>query len=558
MGNSKNPAARGRAHVDSDLIPIPTPETPRKKRRRGVRKVISDDEDNAEEGDLTTLRQIPTSSPPAFPSPGPIQPTTPTKNWRFFLSTPGQSVSNPGSTHTVVPSVNEPPWTEKHTPKIMDDLAVHKAKVAEVFEAVMNLRDSTPDSPQILVLSGPAGTGKTRILMMDVVEWSNPSFTTPFSRVHRQEYGPGWARSFQDFLLRGSRLPSLHLVPTSSLAPRKAISGGKLLLVEDLPSLTTATSRRAFHTSISSYLYSAASSFPGSHNPCYPLVLVVTDSTQSSGPLSASSLAEEESKNMSSMHLHQIIPLDILSHPSCKHVRFNPVAPGLMSRALKYISEAENLSLPSCAITSIVSSSSGDLRAAINTLQFDSVGYSEEKKGKKGHGFRSTAVAFSSSLSSSSVHFHHALGRVFYKKSGTTQETLARSTKSILENLSEVVDASDDLSLADNAIPDWKHHATMSPYMAWSAVGGMWLMSGRDRLSDQRTVLWIAPGGLRPNVGKGWPGMTYLWRTESGFDRFMHQGPERWSQEGPEPGLPSSTIGTSTTKTPLPFILMWH
>lgn len=227
-----------------------------------------------------------------------------------------------------------PPWTEKYAPTLVDALNIHKGKIAEVEEALRNLKDRMHQMPQLLVISGPAGSGKsscisclTNALSLEVIEWINPS-NLSLNKTRKYSGSPWPPGSFQEFLLRGTRLPALELIPLSSsssvLTQRsiaKKTQGGKVLLVEDLPNLSTPAARRDFHATLSSYLSIPAPSTSVSHGPYYPLILVVTNSTQSISSLSTSPLVEEEIRNLSSLHLHQVVPLDILSHPSCHHIR---------------------------------------------------------------------------------------------------------------------------------------------------------------------------------------------------------------------------------------------
>ena len=104
-------------------------------------------------------------------------------------------------------------WTEKYAPVNLEELAVHKKKVADVrqwFEDVFVGRTNK----RLLVLKGTAGTGKTmtvsllsQILGFELVEWRNPAVSDFMSHDY-----VSLSAQFEDFMGRTSTFGGLDLV----------------------------------------------------------------------------------------------------------------------------------------------------------------------------------------------------------------------------------------------------------------------------------------------------------------------------------------------------------
>ena len=113
------------------------------------------------------------------------------------------------------------PWAERFSPSNLDELAVHKKKVADVrtwFEDVMNGRMRQ----RLLLLKGAAGTGKTTTVQLlskaldcDILEWRNPVGSIASSD------GPQYmSAQFEEFMGRGGKFSQLDVFSAGQPHPR--------------------------------------------------------------------------------------------------------------------------------------------------------------------------------------------------------------------------------------------------------------------------------------------------------------------------------------------------
>ncbi|XP_052688808.1 cell cycle checkpoint protein RAD17-like isoform X8 [Crassostrea angulata] len=258
------------------------------------------------------------------------------------------------------PSYEDELWSDKHTPKSVSDLAVHKKKIEELQTWLQrHLNSKTMRSPMVL-LTGPAGAGKSALVQVlakelncELKEWSNPiaaaydelSFLdrrnnwSDYSRVEGS-YSSSQLSQFQQFLLRADKYNSLDIFGNGTQ--------GKVILVEEFPNIVykDATS---FHDILRKY---------SKVGRC-PLIFIISDS--SSG--------ESNERLLFPKHLQEELHIENIS--------FNPIAATTMLKFLTKIATEEaahgmhKFSIPSKAvIESISMSSAGDIRGAINALQF--------------------------------------------------------------------------------------------------------------------------------------------------------------------------------------------
>ncbi|KAI4877167.1 hypothetical protein NFI96_020658 [Prochilodus magdalenae] len=281
------------------------------------------------------------------------------------------------------------PWVEIHAPQSQAELAVHKKKVEEVeswLRVHMDLKSANKGGA-ILLLTGPSGCGKTatvHVLAKDVdfqiQEWSNPTTSEyrsddsfrqsfdPDSRFNSFQ-GSSQTGAFQDFLLRANKYNCLQMSGDSQ-APNR-----KIILVEDFPNQFY-RQPGCLHDILRRFVKTGK---------C-PLIFVVSDSL---------------SGNTSSRLL---FPKDIQQELNIHHISFNPVAPTSMLKVLSRIATIEasksagRISVPDkAALEQLCSGSSGDIRSAINSLQFSSFTDRSLEKGifasKKGKSAASTTKA---------------------------------------------------------------------------------------------------------------------------------------------------------------------
>uniref|UniRef100_A0A3B4X8F0 RAD17 checkpoint clamp loader component n=1 Tax=Seriola lalandi dorsalis TaxID=1841481 RepID=A0A3B4X8F0_SERLL len=196
----------------------------------------------------------------------------------------------------------------------------------------------------ILLLTGPSGCGKTATVQvlcwelgLRIQEWINPTNVEPYNETFPSQ--------FQEFLLRANKYNCLRMAGDGGAADRK------LILVEDMPNQFY-RQPGSLHDNLRRFVKTGR---------C-PLVFIVSDSL--SGDSSSRFLFPREIQE----------ELDICS------ISFNPVAPTTMMKVLNRISALEagkscgRICVPDQAVLeTLCSGSSGDIRSAINSLQFSSL-----------------------------------------------------------------------------------------------------------------------------------------------------------------------------------------
>lgn len=273
----------------------------------------------------------------------------------YFSSSKGSSIKISSSKKR--PTVETELWSDKHAPKSQADLAVHKKKIGEVEFWIQKHLIEQNKLPPILLLTGPSGVGKTATvqalshdLQFQIQEWINPlttssdqSFTDQFSEDRSFKYVSSESQMslFQQFLLRANKYNTLGIFGDN-------VSSRRIILVEEFPNVFYRDAS-TFHDIIRKYM---------KIGKC-PLVFIVSDST----------------KGESNERL--LFPKDLQQELNIENICFNAVAPTSMMKVLTKIATVESsqgahrFTLPSkSVIESIAMSSAGDIRGAINALQF--------------------------------------------------------------------------------------------------------------------------------------------------------------------------------------------
>uniref|UniRef100_A0A4W6E5M2 RAD17 checkpoint clamp loader component n=1 Tax=Lates calcarifer TaxID=8187 RepID=A0A4W6E5M2_LATCA len=211
----------------------------------------------------------------------------------------------------------------------------------------------------ILLLTGPSGCGKTATVQvlsqelgLRIQEWINPTNLELYSNSQHGKENPFCPTSlisqlgqFQEFLLRANKYNCLRMAGDGGAIDRK------LILVEDLPNQFY-RQPGSLHDNLRRFVKTSR---------C-PLVFIVSDS-----------LSGDSSTRI-------LFPREIQEELDISTISFNPVAPTTMMKVLTRISSLEagkscgRMCIPNQGVLEMLcSGSSGDIRSAINSLQFSSL-----------------------------------------------------------------------------------------------------------------------------------------------------------------------------------------
>ena len=235
----------------------------------------------------------------------------------------------------------------------------------------------------MLVLSGPAGSGKTatlRVLAREL-EFGITEFKTDQTEGSLiSQFGAFLSRSGATLgfsaSTAGSMGPPKLKRPKKPPAPKRSV-----ILVEDLPNIFTSShTRTSFRSALTAFASSARTS-----DMRTPLVVIVSEAI-AKGSVEAEQVRRSPPKPLTSQShgaisndwqdnvtSRTIVPLEVLKGGRCTEIRFNPVAKTLLKKALnatldRAVSTSQR---PSAAtLDLVIASANGDIRAATNCLQF--------------------------------------------------------------------------------------------------------------------------------------------------------------------------------------------
>ncbi|KAJ5186027.1 Engulfment/cell motility ELMO [Penicillium cf. griseofulvum] len=312
-------------------------------------------------------------APKPAPKPKPKVPVKPPRKTtkRFLLSTDSTNGTSKGQ--LAAPPAGEPdrrPWAQRFAPANLSELAVHKKKVSDVQHW---LEDAFAGrrSERLLVLRGPAGSGKTTtvsllsdLLGYDIVEWKNP----PVSEFGARDYQSVSAH-FEEFLGRGNKFGGLDLENVSELDSQKDEKSRdhRILLIEEFPTVLgrASSALTAFRASLQQHMAASANDHArgssGANHP--PIVIIVSETLLGS--------ASSSSDNLTA---HRLLGPTIYNHPGTTILDFNSIAPTFMHKALRSILDREALNsrrvqIPGPGVIDSISEI-GDIRSAISSLEF--------------------------------------------------------------------------------------------------------------------------------------------------------------------------------------------
>ncbi|EED82232.1 predicted protein [Postia placenta Mad-698-R] len=286
-------------------------------------------------------------------------------------------------------------WVDRCEPVTQDDLAVHKRKVSDVRQWLLESFSGGPSGRlkqyrRILALTGPAGTAKTatlrvlsRELNFEIMEWRNSTdeqwsrdtaFKDDGADVGHMEY-ESLVDKFRSFLARAGTCQPLAQSSSQPYASSQASTvqssvtpDGKrhVILLEDLPNILHLGTQASFHSAIEEFVSLPATSVA-------PLVIIVSDAGLRGEDVENDGGSWRRGKE--AVDVRSVLPPSLINSPYVTQVRFNPIAPSLMRPALQTLLDKHFHSVPDNlppkeVIDVIVESSNGDIRSAIMALQF--------------------------------------------------------------------------------------------------------------------------------------------------------------------------------------------
>ncbi|XP_045302087.1 LOW QUALITY PROTEIN: cell cycle checkpoint protein RAD17 [Leopardus geoffroyi] len=259
-------------------------------------------------------------------------------------------------------SENEP-WVDKYKPETQHELAVHKKKIEEVetWLKAKVLERQPKQGGSVLLITGPPGCGKTTTLKIlskehgiQVQEWINPilpdfqkdDFKEIFNSESSFQVFPYQSQItvFKEFLLRATKYNKLQMLGDDLRTDKR------IILVEDLPNQFYRDSH-TLHEILRKYV----------HTGRCPLIFIISDS-----------LGGDNNQRL-------LFPKEIQEECAISNISFNPVAPTIMMKFLNRIVTMEankngrNITVPDkTSLELLCQGCSGDIRSAINSLQFSS------------------------------------------------------------------------------------------------------------------------------------------------------------------------------------------
>ncbi|KAL1853260.1 RFC checkpoint protein Rad17 [Diaporthe australafricana] len=335
------------------------------------------------------------------------------------------------------------PWSERFGPVNLDELVVHKKKVADVRKWLDDVLSGRMRQ-RLLVLKGSAGTGKTTTIQLlskeagfEILEWRNPTGSTGTSQGFQSA-----SAQFEEFMGRGGKFGQLDLddddnsAPSSVKTARGTSQGSqevdqkRVILIEEFPNtfMRSGSALTSFRRIVMQCLANSTPSLAafgqnGPSDPIIPIVMIISETLLTTTSASADSFTA-----------HRLLGPEILRHPGTGVIEFNDIAPTLLVKALELIVKKEarisgRRRTPGPMVLKRLAEI-GDVRSAISSLEFlclkgdddadwgSKVAFTKTKKSSKDQVLTKGEQGSLELISQreASLGIFHAVGKVVYNK----------------------------------------------------------------------------------------------------------------------------------------------
>ncbi|KAF9043827.1 Rad17-domain-containing protein [Hymenopellis radicata] len=323
-------------------------------------------------------------------------------------------------------------WVDLYEPTTEEELAVHKKKVEDVRGWLTEAFQGRNKYRRVLALTGPAGTAKTttmrilaRELDFEILEWGSAAGHNS-SLFGNDQFSPDYDDDtlfvkFESFLARASSCQNLFTGSSSSSSRSKR----QVVLLEDLPNILHNDTKTRFHDTLQS-LVTSGGEYP------VPLVFIISDAglrgEASDERLATGSWGKD---NNGVVDIRTVIPSNLLHGPYVTQIRFNPIAATFLKKALQALLKRHfgSSGQPTKEVLDlVVESANGDIRSAINALQFSCARQNSKKRSKTRE---KLTVMESVTRREQSLALFHLIGKVLYNKRKGDPPTPSASAKDI-------------------------------------------------------------------------------------------------------------------------------
>ncbi|KAL3345916.1 hypothetical protein AABB24_024719 [Solanum stoloniferum] len=245
---------------------------------------------------------------------------------------------------------NNEMWIDKHKPHFLEELAVQKKKVEEVktwFEE--RLKAAMDGLSNVLLVAGPSGVGKTATihaiasnLGVKIWEWTTPTPTVWPEHLHNSNSGLKYMSKLDEFEVFVERVRKYGLTSPTLKGSQASV----ILLVDDLPVVNVRAAYGRLQRCLTLLVQLVR----------IPTAIVITN------------YDKDDSADFSTRCWEELL-LSLHSAGACK-VNFNPVTVNSIKKTLTAISRKEQREVGADSIDLITKASGGDIRQAINSLQY--------------------------------------------------------------------------------------------------------------------------------------------------------------------------------------------